>query len=170
MMIEVELSEWEQHCCGDPFRIGATVTWKLVARAPIKDAGTVRRYREEHHGETPEHVPHLPVTGTVRTIQGLHYAFDEGPHPGELTVRPSNEVAVGLDAVPGAGTQLPGYSAEHRLLVYRVRLEVAEDAVLPGYVGDGQDDWLGQGQDRGRPTGHRACAQSSTSMPRCAAS
>ncbi|MGQ1798057.1 DUF6578 domain-containing protein [Kocuria oceani] len=104
MMIEVELSEWEQQCCGDPFRFGATVTWKLVARAPSKEAGTVRRYREEHHSETPEHVPHLPVTGIVGTIEALHYTSVEGPEPGHLTVRPSSEVAVELEAVPGAGT------------------------------------------------------------------
>lgn len=140
MMIEVELSEWEQQCCGNPFRVGATVTWRLVARAPSQDAGTVRRYREEHHGETPEHVPHLLVTGTVRAIQGLHYAFDEGPNPWELTMRPSSEVAVELEAVPGAGTQLPGCSAEHQLLTYGVRLEVNDDAQLPGYV-PGEPGW-----------------------------
>lgn len=39
MMIEVELREWEQQCCGDPFRIGSTVTWKPVARDPSQDSG-----------------------------------------------------------------------------------------------------------------------------------
>ena len=140
MVIEVDLSEWEQQCCGDPFRVGSTVTWKLVARAPSQDAGAVRRYREEHHGETPEHVPHLPVIGTVRAILGLHCAFDEGPNAGELAVRPGSEVGVELEAVPGAGTQLPGYSAEHRLLTYRVQLEVADGTELPGYV-PGEPVW-----------------------------
>lgn len=141
MMIEVDLSEWEQQCCGDSFQIGSTVTWKLVARAPSKDSGRpVVRYREEHHGETPEHVPHLPVTGTVRTIQGLHYAFDEGPNFGELTVRPGSEVGVELEAVPGAGTQLPGCSDEHQLLTYRVQLEVADDTELPACV-PGEPGW-----------------------------
>jgi hypothetical protein len=141
MMVEVEISEWEQQCCGDPCRIGATVTWKLVARDPSKNDGRpAPRYREEHHGETPEHVPHLPVTGTVRDIQGLHYAFDEGPNPGELTMRPGSEVAVELEAVPGIGTQLPGCSAEHQLLTYRVQLEVSDGAELPAYV-PGEPGW-----------------------------
>ncbi|MEX5270388.1 DUF6578 domain-containing protein [Kocuria sabuli] len=132
MTIAVDLSEWEQQCCGEAFRVGSAVTWKLVARAPSTDSGLpLPLYREEHHGETPEHVPHLPVTGTVRAIEALHYAFDEGPNPGELTVRPSSELGVELDAVPGAGTQLPGCSTQHRLLTYRVRLEVADDAERP---------------------------------------
>lgn len=135
MMIEVDLSEWEQQCCGELFQIGSTVTWKLAARDPSRDDGRpLPRYREEHHDQTPEPVPHLPVTGSVRSIEALHYAFDEGPNPGEVTVRRSSEVSAPLDAVPGAGTQLPGCSAEHRLLVYRVQLEVADDAELPAYV------------------------------------
>lgn len=137
MMIEVQLREWEQQCCGDPFRVGSTVTWKLVARDPSNDGGrAVARYREEHHDQTPEHVPHLPVTGAVRAIQALHYAFDEGANPGEMIIRLGSEVVVELAAVPGAGRQLPGCSREHRVLAYRVQLEVAEDAVLPAYVGD----------------------------------
>ncbi|MGQ1837464.1 DUF6578 domain-containing protein [Kocuria turfanensis] len=125
MVIEVDLSEWEQQCCGDPFRVGSTVTWKLVARAPSQDAGAVSRYREEHHGETPEHVPHLPVIGTVRAILGLHCAFDEGPNAGELAVRPGSEVGVELEAVrrrhPAAGilgrapaADLPGAAGGRR--------------------------------------------------------
>jgi hypothetical protein len=145
MMIEVELHEWEQQCCGDPFRIGSTVTWKLVARDPDEDSGRpMPGYWEEHHDQTPEHVPHLPVTGTVRTIRALHYAFDEGANPGEMIIRPSSEVAVELDGVPGAGKQLPGCTREHRVLAYRVQLEVAEGTLLPEYVADDQDDWFEQ--------------------------
>ncbi|WP_336650229.1 hypothetical protein [Kocuria rosea] len=95
-------------------------------------------YWEEHHDQAPEHVPHLPVTGTVRTIQTLHYAFAEGANPGELIIRPDSEVAVELDAVPGAGRQLPGRTREHEVLAYRVQLEVADDAELPAYVLDEQ--------------------------------
>jgi hypothetical protein len=46
-------------------------------------------YGEEHHAQTPEHVPHLP-----------------------------------------------GRTREHRVLAYRVQLEVAEDAELPADVLD----------------------------------
>ncbi len=49
---------------------------------------------------------------------------------------PSSEVAVELDAVPGAGRQLPGRTREHRVLAYRVQLEDADDAELPAYVPD----------------------------------
>ncbi|MFW3386773.1 UNVERIFIED_CONTAM: hypothetical protein RF648_12260 [Kocuria sp. CPCC 205274] len=49
---------------------------------------------------------------------------------------PSSDVAVELDAVPGAGTQLPGCTREHRVLAYRVQLNVAEDAELPVCVPD----------------------------------
>ena len=90
-------------------------------------------YWEKHHDRTPEHVP---VTGVVRSVQALHYAFDEGADPGELIIRPDSEVAVELEAVPGAGKQLPGCTREHEVLAYRVQLEVADDAVLPVYVPD----------------------------------
>ena len=43
-------------------------------------------------------------------------------------MRPGNDVGVELEAVPGAGTQLPECSAGCPLLGYRVRLEVAADA------------------------------------------
>jgi hypothetical protein len=165
MMIEVELSEWEQQCCGDPFRLGSTVTWKLVARAPSQDAGAVQRYREEHHDQTPGDVEHLPVTGTVRTVQGLHYAFDEGPNPGELTVRPGSEVGVELGAVPGAGTQLPGCSAEHRLLTYCVQLEVVDDVDLPAYTFDGYAWVRRSGLIRTR-AGPARCGRSGAPRPR----
>jgi len=73
MVIEVELSEWEQQCCGDPLRVGSTVTWKLVARDLGEGSGRgVARYREERRDQTPEHVPHLPVTGSVRSAEALH--------------------------------------------------------------------------------------------------
>jgi hypothetical protein len=101
-------------------------------------------YWEEHHDQTPERVPHLPVTGVVRSAQALDYAFDEGANLGEMIIRPSSEVAVELEAVPGAGTQLPGCTREHEVLAYRVQLEVAEDAELPAYVADDQDDWFEQ--------------------------
>jgi hypothetical protein len=76
------------------------------------------------------------VTGAVRSARALHYAFDEDPNPGELTVRPSSDVTVELDAVPGAGTQLPGCTREHQVLAYRVELEIADVAELPTYVSD----------------------------------
>ena len=47
-------------------------------------------------------------------------------------------MAVELDAVPGAGTQLPGRTREHEVLAYRVQLEVADEAELPAYVPDEQ--------------------------------
>ena len=85
---------------------------------PDEDSGRpIPGYWEEHHDRTPEHVPHLPVTGVVRSVQALHYSFDEGADPGELIIRPDSEVAVELDAVPGAaagahagarGAGLPG--------------------------------------------------------------
>lgn len=55
-----------------------------------------------------------------------------------MIIRPGSEVAVELDAVPGVGTQLPGCTREHRVLAYRVQLEVAEDTELPAHVGDEQ--------------------------------
>ncbi|MFI7579800.1 DUF6578 domain-containing protein [Kocuria kalidii] len=135
MVIVVDISEWEQQCCGDPFRVGSSVTWKLVASPPGQDSGEpAARYREEHHDQTPEHVPHLPVTGAVRSIAALHYAYDPGPSPRELTLRPGSEVSVELDAVPGMGSQLDALSTDHELLTYRVHLQVNDDAVLPAYV------------------------------------
>lgn len=78
----------------------------------------------------------MPVTGVVRFAQALHYVFDEGANPGEMIIRPGSAVAVELDAVPGAGRQLPGRTREHEVLTHRVQPEVAEDAELPAYVPD----------------------------------
>lgn len=145
MMIEVELREWEQQCCGDPFRSGSTVTGKLVARGPSQDNGRpMPGHWEEHHDQTSGHVPHLPLTGAVRSAQAPHDAFDEGANPGEMIIRPGSEVAVELDVVPGAGKQLAGCTREHAVLAYRVQREVAEGTELPRYAADDQDDWFDQ--------------------------
>ena len=76
-----------------------------------------------------------PNISTIDVKSGARF-IDEGADPGELIIRPDSEVAVELDAVPGAGTQLPGRTREHEVLAYRVQLEVADDAELPAYVPD----------------------------------
>lgn len=74
VLVQVVMSEWEQACCGEPFAVGDEVTWQLLAADPalIPD-GEMPRFLEEHHGQTPDDVPHLAVTGHVVAIEAVRY-------------------------------------------------------------------------------------------------
>jgi hypothetical protein len=72
----VWVDAWQMQCCGEPFRVGARVTWTL--RAPDNDRLAMILgpdvkvdAAEEHHGGVPEDAPR--TTGTVRGIQAVHY-------------------------------------------------------------------------------------------------
>jgi hypothetical protein len=128
MRIDIVIAEWEQACCGVPFSVGAEGRWKVWAEEPPStpsDAPT--RFVEEHHGETPDDIPHWEVTGTVSTITGVRYPLL--PVPGQArTFTPdySNPELVTLDAVEK--------SADTGFNEFVVGVEVADDAALPSYL------------------------------------
>lgn len=130
MRIEVVMSEWEQACCGRAFRVGEVVTWTLLAADPAQTISGPARFREEHHGQTPDEVPHWEVTGTVRAITGVTYPLR--PVTGEprsfvVAVTETPHV-VALDAVEAAtGCDVSEYVIE---------VDVAEGYELPPFVPD----------------------------------
>jgi hypothetical protein len=128
MRIDIVIAEWGQACCGVPFSVGAEGRWKVWAEEPpstSSDAPT--RFIEEHHGETPDHIPHWEVTGVVSTITGVRYPLL--PVPGQArTFTPdySNPESVALDAVEK--------SADTGFSEFVVGVEVADDAALPSHL------------------------------------
>jgi hypothetical protein len=137
MRILVEVSEWEQACCGSAFRLGDTVTWTVFAADPASSpTADLPRFVEEHHDQTPEDVPQAEVTGRVLTIAGLRYP--ELPVPGEprsFVVDTGRPMSTTLSAV-GAGSSGVDdeESATEPFFDYLVELEVADDWVLPEFV------------------------------------
>lgn len=133
MRILVEINEWEHACCGMDFQVGDAATWKLRAVDPELSAATGQpRFQEEHHGETPESVPHWPVTGTVRAIYAVTYPLV--PIPGEprrFTSDPSRPTHSPMERVEA------GPSASD-IAVFHVELEVSDADELPGYVEDAE--------------------------------
>jgi hypothetical protein len=123
MLIEVVMVGWEQGCCGASFSVGAEATWQLLAAEP--GPGGLPRFVEEHHGETPADVEHVAVTGMVTAITGITYPQISVPGHGrtkttDLTRPQPHEL--GAVAARAEG----GFSE------YRVTLDVADDATLPG--------------------------------------
>lgn len=137
MRIEVFLSGWEQSCCGTDFALGSEVTWQLLAedpalasRAPSASAPPLPRYLEEHHGETPDDVPHLPVTGIVRRIRSVvHPTVPEPGEPRSFTADLSHPEFGELSEVARQQLDLgPGHHG------YLAEIEMPDDWVLPEYV------------------------------------
>ncbi|GAA1618353.1 DUF6578 domain-containing protein [Leucobacter chromiireducens] len=145
MRILVEISEGEHACCGMGFELGQSATWTLRAVDPQPGPNSAREpgttplplpetelpwFREEHHGETPESVPHWPVTGTVRAIAGVVYPFV--PVPGQPraftrdTSRPVRTPMARVAAGPSASD----------VAVFHVELEVPDASELPAYAED----------------------------------
>jgi hypothetical protein len=148
MQIEVEISDWEQACCGSPFGVGDQTTWTVFAAAPSKSsAGASPHFREEHHGETPHNVPHWPITGTVVAISGISYPVIPAPgNPGVMTSDRSTPRTHPLMAVAGAvhvdadGTtyrdarEATSGQVDVECAEYRVLLELPDGTPLPEYV------------------------------------
>jgi hypothetical protein len=83
-VMNVWMEGWQLQCCGEPFRLGASVSWRLAYDrdlAWLADvlAPTVVRVdaAEDHHGGVVQ-----PTSGTVRRISLLHCRFDPAPVPG----------------------------------------------------------------------------------------
>jgi len=107
MHIGVMVSNWEQECCGSPFRVGDDVQWDLtwsqewIRRTLGPEAAENVDYAETHHGGDDS--PRTSVTGNVISIravdQRVHRSDPAGPWTsvdGECTTTP-------VEVVPGRG-------------------------------------------------------------------
>lgn len=132
MRICVEISAWEQACCGEAFNIGGEATWKLLAAEPGIPANNEARagilmFNEEHH-EPPEGAEHLAVSGLVREISGLvHPAVPIAGEPGSFTIAEDEPELTPLQRVEAQ-------SESGEFTGYRVELEVPDDCVLPQFA------------------------------------
>lgn len=127
MRIEVFVTGWEQQCCGTPFGVGDEVTWTVRAEDPTFVDSDVPVFREEHHGQTPPHVPHREVSGTVESITGVSYVAV--PEPGYTRSFIQTSTVESSRPVEGVGT-----ADDIDAHDYRVELTIADDTELPAYV------------------------------------
>ncbi|MGS2618595.1 DUF6578 domain-containing protein [Micromonospora sp. LZ34] len=93
------MDDWQLQCCGDPFAVGAEVSWTLRDAdsewlAEMLGSGSAIGVdaAEEHHGDLGEDAPLM--VGTVASIDAVHCRY--APLLG------SEER--GLHPVPGSGT------------------------------------------------------------------
>jgi hypothetical protein len=84
-MLRVWVDSWQVQCCGEPFAVGDTVRWTLLAQPfdeEVFDAAgrreAVATHVEEHHGGAPEDAP--LTEGRVRRV--LAVTFEHAPVPG----------------------------------------------------------------------------------------
>ncbi|WP_261954160.1 DUF6578 domain-containing protein [Streptomyces nigrescens] len=106
MNTRVWMDSWQMECCGEPFALGAEVSWAVVAPdrewltkvLGAETAATVDA-AEEHHGGSPQQS--APVRGTVTGISAVHCRFAPLPGEPDRTRHP----------VPGSGTLTPLSSA-----------------------------------------------------------
>lgn len=150
MRVEVVVAEWEQACCGEPFRVGDAVSWGILAVDPgDAAAGGVPRFAEEHHGQTPDDVPHREVPGIVRAIAGVAYpAVSVTGEPRSFTLDTRHPRTTPLQSVEKGSDE--GFTE------YLVTLDVADDAQLPEFrlsasaVAQREDDERAARRDRMR--------------------
>ena len=128
MRIDVVVSGWEQSCCGPAFTRGAEATVSIVACDPaLTETDAPARFLEEHHGQTPDDVPQLEVTGTIARIVGVTYEKRRRPGAHEVTdVGPAITASTALDAVSERSTG--GFDG----LI--LTLDVDDRAELPAFV------------------------------------
>ncbi|MFE0379600.1 DUF6578 domain-containing protein [Streptomyces inhibens] len=86
MGIRVWVDNWQMQCCGEPFGIGAEVSWTLVdadkewlADVLGGEAAATVDAAEEHHGGTREGTS--ATAATVTGISAVHCRF--APLPGK---------------------------------------------------------------------------------------
>ncbi|MDN4642001.1 hypothetical protein QCD70_17275 [Agreia sp. PsM10] len=128
MRIDVVVSGWEQSCCGPAFTRGTEATVSIVARDPaLAETDAPARFLEEHHGQTPDDVPRLEVTGTIARIAGVTYERRRHPGSHEVTgIGPAITASSVLDAVAERSTG--GFDG----LI--LTLDIDDRAELPAFV------------------------------------
>jgi hypothetical protein len=78
VMMTIWVYGWQMQCCGEPFSVGARVTWTLHEPdtdllATVLGPDVKIDAAEEHHGGVPEDAP--KTTGTVRRIEAVHFGY-----------------------------------------------------------------------------------------------
>ncbi|WAL39489.1 hypothetical protein BRM1_09380 [Brevibacterium sp. BRM-1] len=126
MDIAVEIEGWAQACCGAEIRVDEFVAWELCALDPARrSAEGLRRFRQELHDQFPDGAEHRRVTGTVRAIQGVDQPVEPVPgFPDQWRAADAPPIVVDLDRITARESAHSGF---------RVRLEVGDDARLPGW-------------------------------------
>ena len=113
-MIRAYLDDWEWDCCGDPFRVGDTVTLQVrepraALRTLLGALGDGLDLAESHHEVDADDAPARPVTGRVRRIVGV--AVDHVEHSEPRMPRPA-PLAPESPSEPSAGSEGLAWSAE----------------------------------------------------------
>lgn len=108
-MLRAYLDDWEWDCCGDPFRVGDTVTLQVrepraALRTLLGALGEGLDLAESHHEVDADDEPTRPVTGRVRRIVGVavdHVEHREPriPQPTPLAPELPPEAEAGFGAI-----------------------------------------------------------------------
>lgn len=109
MGLRVWVDDWQMQCCGEPFRVGAPVSWTLVApdvdwltdALGADDAATVT-HAEEHHGREVDDPDAVTASGTVTSIRAVYcryapYTDDARIHAAE----PGSILSVDVESADG---------------------------------------------------------------------
>ena len=92
MTYRVWVDAWQMQCCGDPFSVGSTVDWTVLAEIDrewissfMGDEEAARfTHDEEHHGDLLPSTPH--VIGVVTRIDAVFCRY--GAVEGERALQP----------------------------------------------------------------------------------
>ncbi|MFI7453950.1 DUF6578 domain-containing protein [Nonomuraea sp. NPDC049714] len=84
MKWNVWVDEWQMQCCGDPFRIGATVSWTLrpvdrdwLTRVLGEETAATIDWGEDHHSDPS--ADQLHVEAQVTHISAVHAQLERVP-------------------------------------------------------------------------------------------
>ncbi|MDF5757599.1 DUF6578 domain-containing protein [Spongiactinospora sp. TRM90649] len=111
------LDAWQMHCCGRPFRIGSTVSWRLFEMSSENLSDLLGRdvtvhLRQESHDTEFDRVPYTEAVVTAIGAVHCRYALGED---GYLRAQPGSGVmstvdsADGYPAAPSDGMEFVGY-------------------------------------------------------------
>lgn len=141
MQIEVVLAGWEVQCCVATFKVGDESTWELFATDPADTpSGSPVRFEADQHGQTPDEVPPLEVTGTISDITGVRFPYLPVPgDPGAFVADDEHPVFEQLEIVLAPRDQAAEGSSDDEpdqteFDEFRILVEVSEETVLPGFV------------------------------------
>jgi hypothetical protein len=137
MIIEVEIEDWQFDCCGEPFSVGAEVSWDIHAAIPGTGRADVPRFYEDHHDLVDDGVPEVEITGTVQEIYATADRVVSVPGMRVRTNDPEDNLEERVKRAKRFHKSPEGYT--HR--GFRVRLEVPDDADLPLFV---ETRWIAQ--------------------------
>jgi hypothetical protein len=116
------VADWEMQCCGEPFAVGAQVTWRLSPcgnglLAPFLGEGAAQpAWYYDHHDDERSAAP-AAQRGTVRTIRSVWCAHRRRgnvlvPVTGSAELRPTDHATGWEDDQTDDGLQFVGYLVE----------------------------------------------------------